>query len=36
MISFISVLIISQPKLNERLIYHTVDLILQNKDQKNR
>ena len=34
MISFISVFIISQPKLNERLIYHTVDLILQNKDQK--
>ena len=34
MISFISVLIISQPKLNERLIYHTVDLILQNKKIK--
>jgi O-antigen ligase len=34
MISFISILVVSQPKLNERLIYHTVDLILQNKDQK--
>ena len=32
MIFFISIFIISQPKLNERLIYHTVDLILQNKE----
>ncbi len=27
----LSLFIISQPKLNERLIYHTLDLILQNK-----
>lgn len=32
MIFFISIFIISQPKLNERLIYHTVDLILNNKE----
>ena len=34
MIFFISIFVISQPKLNERLIYHTFDLLLQNSNQK--
>ena len=34
MIFFISIFVISQPKLNERLIYHTFDLILENNLQK--
>lgn len=34
MMVFIFLFIFSQPKLKERLVYHTVDLILQNKDQK--
>jgi len=34
MIFIVSIFIISQPKLNERLIYHTFDLLLQNSNQK--